>query len=82
MNPPEVTQLALPGLLALEQAEDGGAQVELPPRIRGLSPLFPHNGPGRMPHLEALIEGLAAAARAWPERARRRGVPEQDRESA
>jgi phage replication-related protein YjqB (UPF0714/DUF867 family) len=55
----------------INRVRGGGAQVELPPRIRGLSRLFPHNGPGRMPHLEGLIDGLAAAARAWPERAAR-----------
>jgi phage replication-related protein YjqB (UPF0714/DUF867 family) len=51
-----------------------GTQVELPPRIRGQTPLWRNwKGPGRVPHLEALIEGLADAARSWPERVRRRG---------
>lgn len=45
----------------------GGVQIELPPRIRGKSPMWTgFGGPGRVPHHEALIEGLAAAARAWP----------------
>ncbi len=44
----------------------GGIQLELPPRIRGKSPLWTgFKGPGRVPHHEALIEGLAAAARDW-----------------
>jgi phage replication-related protein YjqB (UPF0714/DUF867 family) len=52
----------------------GGVQVELPPRIRGQTPLWANwKGPGRVPHLEALIDGLAHAATAWPERVRRRG---------
>jgi len=45
---------------------NGGVQIELPPRIRGKSPMWTgFRGPGRVPHHEALIEGLAAAARAW-----------------
>ena len=45
---------------------EGGVQIELPPRIRGKSPMWTgFRGPGRVPHHEALIEGLAAAARAW-----------------
>ena len=45
----------------------GGVQIELPPRIRGKSPMWTgFQGPGRVPHHEALIEGLAAAARNWP----------------
>ena len=45
----------------------GGVQIELPPRIRGKSPMWTgFQGPGRVPHHEALIDGLAAAARAWP----------------
>lgn len=47
-------------------ARHGGVQIELPPRIRGKSPMWTgFRGPGRVPHHEALIEGLAAAARAW-----------------
>ena len=48
-------------------ASEGGVQIELPPRIRGKSPMWTgFGGPGRVPHHEALIEGLAAAARSWP----------------
>lgn len=44
----------------------GGVQIELPPRIRGKSPMWTgFRGPGRVPHHEALIEGLATAARDW-----------------
>ena len=47
----------------------GGVQVELPPRIRGKSPMWTgFKGPGRVPHHEALINGLAAAARDWIDR--------------
>lgn len=45
----------------------GGVQLELPPRVRGRSPIWADwEGPGLVPHTEALIEGLAAAARSWP----------------
>ncbi len=48
----------------------GGAQIELPPRIRGVSPLahwWPSAGAdNRFPHTEDLIDGLAAAAESWP----------------
>jgi phage replication-related protein YjqB (UPF0714/DUF867 family) len=46
----------------------GGVQLELPPRVRGLSPLRRHwpGLHGRWPHVEAVIDGLAAAARSWP----------------
>lgn len=40
-----------------------GVQVELPPRVRGSSPLWwDWEGPGLVPHTEALIDGLAATA--------------------
>jgi phage replication-related protein YjqB (UPF0714/DUF867 family) len=46
---------------------DGGVQVELPPRVRGSSPLWwDWEGPGLTPHTEALIDGLADAAASWP----------------
>lgn len=38
----------------------GGVQLELPPRVRGTSPL------SRPEYTEALIAGLAAAALTWP----------------
>jgi phage replication-related protein YjqB (UPF0714/DUF867 family) len=45
----------------------GGAQLELPPRVRGTSPKSPPPGPdGLSPPTRALIEGLAAAATTWP----------------
>lgn len=43
-----------------------GVQIELPPRVRGTSPIWKDwTGPGHVPHTQALIEALAAAARAW-----------------
>ena len=48
---------------------DGGVQIELPPRVRGSSPLWwDWEGPGLTPHTEALIDGLAEAATTWPSR--------------
>jgi phage replication-related protein YjqB (UPF0714/DUF867 family) len=44
-----------------------GVQIELPPRIRGKSPMWRNYNAGDMvPHTRALIDGLADAARAWP----------------
>lgn len=43
-----------------------GVQIELPPRVRGSSPLWwDWEGPGLTPHTEALVEGLARAAASW-----------------
>lgn len=43
-----------------------GVQIELPPRVRGSSPLWwDWEGPGLTPHTEALIAGLVSAAREW-----------------
>ncbi len=43
-----------------------GVQIELPPRVRGSSPLWwDWEGPGPTPHTQALIDGLAAAAQSW-----------------
>ena len=43
-----------------------GVQIELPPRVRGSSPLWADwEGPGLTPHTEALIDGLVAAATTW-----------------
>ena len=40
----------------------GGVQLELPPRVRGQSPLFwDWEGPGPCPHSQAVIEGLVSA---------------------
>jgi phage replication-related protein YjqB (UPF0714/DUF867 family) len=62
--------LALRGLHAenpVNLPRGGGVQLELPPRVRGRSPIWADwEGPGLVPHTEALIEGLAAAARSWP----------------
>jgi phage replication-related protein YjqB (UPF0714/DUF867 family) len=44
-----------------------GVQIELPPRVRGSSPLWwDWEGPGLTPHTEALIDALVDAAEAWP----------------
>jgi phage replication-related protein YjqB (UPF0714/DUF867 family) len=46
----------------------GGVQLELPPRVRGRSPIWKDwEGPGLVPPTVALIEGLAAAASTWVE---------------
>lgn len=55
---------------------NGGVQIELPPRVRGSSPLWwDWEGPGLTPHTEALIDGLTHAAITWantaPERSER-----------
>jgi phage replication-related protein YjqB (UPF0714/DUF867 family) len=44
----------------------GGVQIELPPRVRGASPLWwDWDGDGLVPHTDALVEALAEAARSW-----------------
>lgn len=44
-----------------------GVQIELPPRVRGSSPLWwDWEGPELTPHTESLIDALAKAARTWP----------------
>ena len=44
-----------------------GVQIELPPRVRGSSPMWwDWEGPGLTPHTEALVTALAEAATAWP----------------
>ena len=44
-----------------------GVQIELPPRVRGSSPLWwDWEGPELTPHTESLIAALAQAARTWP----------------
>lgn len=43
-----------------------GVQIELPPRVRGSSPLWwDWEGPELTPHTESLIDALAKAARTW-----------------
>ncbi|CAN5864694.1 hypothetical protein BH24ACT3_BH24ACT3_10630 [soil metagenome] len=45
----------------------GGVQLELPPRVRGLGPWWDDRPVGeRTAVRQALVEGLAAAARGWP----------------
>jgi phage replication-related protein YjqB (UPF0714/DUF867 family) len=45
----------------------GGVQIELPPRVRGISPFSPPPGPdGLSPPTRALIDALAAAIATWP----------------
>jgi phage replication-related protein YjqB (UPF0714/DUF867 family) len=44
----------------------GGVQLELPPRVRGMGPFWSDHPAGEpVPHAEALVDGLAASARAW-----------------
>jgi phage replication-related protein YjqB (UPF0714/DUF867 family) len=43
-----------------------GVQIELPPRVRGASPIWADwVGPGHTPHTQALIEALVSAAVTW-----------------
>lgn len=43
-----------------------GVQIELPPRVRGSSPLWwDWEGPELTPHTRSLIDALADAARTW-----------------
>lgn len=49
----------------------GGVQLELPPRVRGLSPLARYwpaysRESKRFPHVNHLIDGLVNAAASWP----------------
>ncbi|HMC52818.1 MAG TPA: poly-gamma-glutamate hydrolase family protein [Acidimicrobiales bacterium] len=69
-----VTELAeIPGRLRgvdprnpVNRARLGGVQLELPPRVRGLGPLWAHwEGPGLAPPTAALVEALGQAALAW-----------------
>lgn len=44
-----------------------GVQIELPPRVRGTTPLFwDWEGPGLTPHTQALVDGLVDAVDSWP----------------
>ncbi len=46
---------------------DAGVQIELPPRVRGSSPLWwDWEGPEPTPHTSALIDALSQAAASWP----------------
>ena len=44
----------------------GGVQVELPPRVRGSSPLWWDWHDPIVPHTRSLIDGLTAAIDSWP----------------
>jgi phage replication-related protein YjqB (UPF0714/DUF867 family) len=44
---------------------DAGVQIELPPRVRGSSPLWWDWEGDRVPHTESLVVGLADAAGSW-----------------
>ncbi len=47
--------------------ERQGVQIELPPRVRGTTPLFwDWEGPGLTPHTQALVDGLVDAVESWP----------------
>ena len=47
--------------------EHAGVQLELPPRVRGSSPLWwDWEGPDLTPHTQSLIDALVDAAVAWP----------------
>jgi len=49
----------------------GGVQIELPPRVRGSSPLWwDWEGPSLTPHTNSLIDALSNAASGWPNAAR------------
>ena len=50
----------------VNRPRSGGAQLELPPRVRGLTPQWSSwAGSGLPPPTAALVEALAAAARSW-----------------
>ncbi|OBF49950.1 replication protein [Mycobacterium sp. 852002-53434_SCH5985345] len=62
--PPELRGLH-PGN-PVNRVREGGTQLELSPRVRGLSPRSPMPGDdGLSPVTTALIQGLAEAARCW-----------------
>jgi len=47
-------------------ARGGGVQLELPPRVRGTSPLFwDWEGPGLNPHTQALVDALVDTVGSW-----------------
>ena len=45
-----------------------GVQIELPPRVRGSSPLWWDWETGLTPHTRALVDALAEAGRTWSDR--------------
>ena len=51
----------------VNSVEHAGVQLELPPRVRGSSPLWwDWEGPGLTPHTESLIDALVECATTWP----------------
>lgn len=61
-------------------ARAGGVQLELPPRVRGSSPLWWDWEHGMTPHTRALVEALTDAARevlsgCWPDASPARDAP-------
>jgi phage replication-related protein YjqB (UPF0714/DUF867 family) len=51
----------------VNRVRGGGTQLELPTRVRGISPRSqPPDTDGLSPATSALVQGLAAAAHAWP----------------
>jgi phage replication-related protein YjqB (UPF0714/DUF867 family) len=50
----------------VNRPRQGGAQLELPPRVRGISPLWwDWEGPGLTPHTARLVDALADTASTW-----------------
>jgi len=65
--PPELRGLSARNPVNLPP--EHGVQLELPPRVRGISPFSPPAGPdGFSPPTAALIEGMATVASTWLER--------------
>lgn len=51
----------------VNRVRNRGVQIELPPRVRGSSPLWwDWEGPHLTPHTTALVRGLSTAAQTWP----------------
>lgn len=52
-----------------------GVQIELPPRVRGSSPLWwDWEGPGLTPHTESLVHALVEAATTWIDQGASRSI--------
>jgi phage replication-related protein YjqB (UPF0714/DUF867 family) len=50
----------------VNRPRQGGAQLELPPRVRGISPLWwDWEGPGLAPHTARLVDALVDTATTW-----------------
>ncbi len=65
----------------------GGVQIELPPRVRGLTPLVLHwpshdHRTQRFPHVNDLISGLITAAESWTVRSGEHIFPQAVDDSA